>query len=376
MTIAVIGLGGAGGNIANEASLLGLPTGAINFSQKDLDSLENVRHKLKIMGSEGVGHDRDLAISLVQEHCEMVVNFVKDHFSNPSINVLAFPFASSGGSGSGIAPILIHLLSSVLSDKVIIAIPIIPDESESTISQVNCSATFEELSRLNVAIFPIDNQSVKAKNPMIGKGKLYEATNTYIVEKLAKIASYTEKHSINGNFDRTDFVTLLRQRGMAIISEVDIVQLPKADLNPEAIAATIQESWSDSIFAPIEYEHVLKAGIIFDGQEELLPFIEPKLIFDCFRNKMPIDLFEGNYHEQNGQIITILTGLPWCKRRFDIVDRLIEEGEQKVEFALNLQENVEYTSKSKGFASKFKQKTTPVSQETKSMSDLIKTFRR
>lgn len=373
MTIAVIGLGGAGGNIANEASLLGLPTGAINFSQKDLDSLENVKNKLKIMGSEGVGHDRNIAIELVQENYMMVVNFIKENFSNTFIDIIAFAFSTGGGSGSGIAPILIDVISNIMPDKTIIAIPVIPDVSEVTISQSNCSETFEELSKLDVCIFPIDNQQVKLLNPQIGKGKLYERTNVYIIEKLNKLVSYTDKYSKNGNFDRKDFVTLLRQKGMAIISETNIVSLPEVDLTPEGIAASIQESWEHSIFAPIEYEHVAKCGIIFDGQEDLMGLINHSLIFDKFTYGTPIDLFEGNYHEQNGTILTILTGLPWCKSRLSIVDKLLEEGSKKVEVQIGANQSQEYKSKSNDLAQRFRQ---PTSQVKQNVSDILNRYKR
>lgn len=373
MTMVVIGCGGAGGNMANKATEFGLLSAAINFSQKDLDSLDKVKHKLKLSGSEGVGHDRNLAISLVQEQYEVPLAFIKENFSNPLITVFAFAFASSGGSGSGMAPILMDLVRATMPDKIVIAIPVVPDQNESTINQVNCAATFEELHKLDVAIFPVDNQQVRNNNEPIGKGQLYEIANTYIIEKLAKIVAYTEKHSKNGNFDRKDLSTLLGQRGIAVVSEVDIVALPKADLNPESIAASIQESWLTSIFVPIDYDHVMRSAIIFDGQEDLMPFIDHQLIFDCFNNKMPIDLFEGNYHEKNGQILTILTGLPWCKERLYDVERLIEEGSKKMENALNIQEKVEYKSKSSDFSMKFKQNTR---ENSGSVSNILDKYRR
>jgi cell division GTPase FtsZ len=372
MTMAIIGLGGAGGNIANEATILGLPTGAINFSQKDLDSLDKVKNKLKILGSEGVGHNRDIAIELIKENYMMVIDFIKENFSNSFIDILAFSFSTGGGSGSGIAPIVIDIISSIMPEKTIIAIPIIPDVSETTISQSNCSSTFEELLRLDVCIFPIDNQEVKSSNMQMGKGKIYESTNTYIIDKLFKLISYTEKHSKNGNFDRKDFVTLLKQKGMAVIAETNITCIPESDLSPEGIAASIQESWEQSIFAKIEYDHVSKAGVIFDGQESIMGLIDHSLIFDKFTNGTPIDLFEGNYHEQNGMIMTILTGLPWCKTRLGIVDNLVEEGSLKVEVSIGASENQDYKSKSKDLTTKFRQPN----QAKQSVNDILNRYKR
>lgn len=73
--ISIIGLGGAGNQIANTASNADFITGAINFSQSDLDSAENVNLKCKIIGSEGVGKQREEAIRLISNNWEMAVNF-------------------------------------------------------------------------------------------------------------------------------------------------------------------------------------------------------------------------------------------------------------------------------------------------------------
>ncbi|QDX94371.1 hypothetical protein EEL30_20035 [Brevibacillus laterosporus] len=93
--IAVIGCGGAGGNIADEASRVGFATGAINFSQQDLDSLEHVQLKLRIPGSEGVGHNRDEAKRLLSKHYQMCIDWIIEHFSNPSIEAIIFATSSS-----------------------------------------------------------------------------------------------------------------------------------------------------------------------------------------------------------------------------------------------------------------------------------------
>lgn len=121
MTIAFLGIGGAGGNLADLASERGFHSTAINFSQGNLNSLENVKYKLKLIGSDGAGHDRNLAIELMSQHYDMVINFVKDHFNNESNQIIFVTFSCGGGTGSGVAPILLDLLSATMPDKTFVA---------------------------------------------------------------------------------------------------------------------------------------------------------------------------------------------------------------------------------------------------------------
>lgn len=361
--IGVIGLGGCGGNVADEASKLGIYAGAINFSQKDLDSLENVKLKLRILGSEGVGHNRNESISLIHEHYEMVVSFVRDNFSH--IEVIFLATSSSGGSGAGMIAILVDILSSIFPEKVFVVIAILPDYSEVPASQANCSATYEELSKLNVCVFPVDNNQARVVHSVNGKNKIYEITNKSIASIIQKIWSYTEKFSKNGNFDKRDFITIVNQKGIAIATEVDIASL-NANVSSTGIAKMVQDSWEKSIFAPIEFEYVTKAGIILDSQEALMEHIDIELIFEKFSNGMPIDLFEGNYHDQNGKVITILSGLPWCKTRLNIVDELIDKNKDNIRNTIAA--NQEYQSKSTEVLSNIRK---PVQQEKRSVSEIL-----
>jgi cell division GTPase FtsZ len=366
--IAIVGLGGAGGNIADEAAKLGIYAGAINFSQKDLDSLENVRLKLRILGSEGVGHNRDEAIRLIQDHYEMVVNFIKDHFSH--VDVIFLATSASGGSGAGSVGILTDVLTAMFPEKTFSVIAIMPDHLEVPASQANCSATYDELSKMNVSVFPVDNQKARLVHNVNGKNRIFEITNTNVVSIIHKLWSYTDKYSKNGNFDKKDFITVISQKGIAIATETEIASL-NVQISPEGIARMIHDSWEKSIFAPIEYEYVTKAAIILDAQEMFMEHVNHELIFSKFKNGMPIDMFEGNYHEQNGKIITILSGLPWCKSRLHTVEELIEKNKEKIEQTIAASQ--EYESKSTEVLSTIRK---PVQQETRSMNEILNKWKK
>ena len=62
---AFIGVGQAGGNIAELFELAGYKALYINTSQEDLATLENAKQKHHIVGGEGAAKDRDRAKALV-----------------------------------------------------------------------------------------------------------------------------------------------------------------------------------------------------------------------------------------------------------------------------------------------------------------------
>lgn len=321
MTISVLGLGGAGGNIANEASLLGIHAAAINFSQRDLNSASDLKYKLKVPGSDGVGHDRGLAIRLMQDHHEMVYRFVQEHFGSPSYDIVFVVFAAGGGSGAGMAPMLLDLLTELMPEKVYVAVPIIPSTSEAPFSQANTSATVAEIMNLGLCVLPIDNDQVPG-----GKEEQYRETNTRFTSFLFDLVTFTERESRNGNFDRTDLATLFRQPGMALGAEADITAIKGArvDITPSGIAATIQKSWDSSVHIPPSSRSIKKAALIYDGQESLINSISSDDIFSYFGSTL-LDLFEGYYDsDRGGRVVTVLTGLQFPTERFDKIDSIIE----------------------------------------------------
>lgn len=376
--ISIIGLGGAGNQVANKASEFDFETGAINFSQSDLDSAENVELKLKLIGSEGVGKNREEAIRLVGNNWESAVNFIKENFSHPSTKIIIFAFSTGGGSGSGISPILLDILSNEMPDKTFVAMPIIPDKSEVLVNQINCLSTFEQLSKLDIAVFPIDNEKVKSQNKISGKNVLYKVANESVIEILSKIVSYTSKSSKNGNIDEKDLLQIFKTKGIGIMAEVDISQSLNGEiiLNDSHVAKMIQQSWDNSIFAPIEYSQVVRTGIILDGSESLMEYLNYQEIFKKFKKGMPIDLFEGNYHEQKGKIFSILTGLSWSNARLKEIEELIEESRSNVELALDESKNQEYKANVTSFTTKIRPTaTTTDTNRKRSVNDILSKYR-
>lgn len=326
--IGFIGLGAAGGNIVDEAVKVGFRGIVMNYSQQDLDSLENVEEVVKFKGSEGVGKNRNLAIELMEKNWKKAIEVTKEYFSGTDEEVIFVCFATSGGSGSGIGPILIDLLINQMPDKTFVAVPIIPDESEVLINQTNCSYASEELAQLDILVLPIDNQQAKNNLGNTGKDNVFELTNKTFIQHLKEITSYLEKESKIGVLDKKDFSTIMNTKGIGLIVSADLSKLDngKSNLSETGIATTIQNAWKHSIFIPPQFEKVEAAGFIFNGQQNVMKNIDFKKIFEPFTAGEPNHLFEGYFQdEETGKMYLILAGLPWYAERLNKVESIAKE---------------------------------------------------
>lgn len=375
--IGFIGLGAAGGNIADEACKADYPAIAINYSQKDLDSLEYVEQTLKLVGSEGVGKNREEAMRLMEKNWESVVAFVKENFSTPSIEVIFVCFSTSGGSGSGMAPFLLEVLMGEMPEKTFVAVPILPDLSEVIVNQMNCIQTSSELSRLNLAVFPIDNEQVRKKIPTGGKNKVYKETNETFIKLVDNLIGYTEKQSKHGVLDKRDLLTIFNTKGVGTIATAKVTKMKdgQIDITEKGVSRAVHESWDESIFVPVQTNRIVRAGVVLDGQEPLMEFINFQQIFKPFESGMPLDLFEGYYHEDSGEIYTILAGLAWYNERLKSIEKIVSEKQAATERLLA--ENEEYEAATvNSLSSKIRVQSASKDKKKRSVSDMLKKYRK
>lgn len=319
---AFVGVGQAGGNIANLASKKGFKSLAINYSQKDLDSLDSVGEKLKLIGTEGVGKRRNDAIVSMPQNIESLQSFLEHNLSSPKIEIIVIVFAAGGGTGSGLSPLLIELISSEFPNACLVACPILPDERESPVSQYNTIKLSEELSPLNIAVLPIDNHKVENAT---NKSQLFRRVNEEFIDLFDEVLSYTNKESVNGIIDKKDLLEIFKTPGVCMIARTDLAKLAegKVDISPEGVSKKIKQSWNQSIFATPEYTGIESMGIIFDGQESLMGHISHEKIvedFECY----PPYIYEGYYGESKGKVITLLSGLSWYSSRLNEIENLFE----------------------------------------------------
>lgn len=345
--IGFIGLGAAGSNVADEAARRDYPAIAINYSQRDLDSLEYIEERLKLVGSEGVGKNREEASRLMSKNWESAVSFVRENFSSPSIEVVFVCFSTGGGSGSGIAPILLEILHGEFPEKVFVAVPILPDLSEVLPNQINSIQSGEELSSLDICVLPLDNEQVRKQYATLNlpKNKLYHKTNSLFIDLIERVISYTTKESKNGVLDEKDLLTIFSTKGVATVGIADIsaINQNSEEWIPQVIGGKINVAWKESIFSPIEMNQVFRAGVVLNAPESYIDYIDMETIFGSFKSGKPVDLFEGYYDNEEYTFCVILSGLSWYRTRLEEIEKIVESMKKTTEQLLT--KNEVYKSK-------------------------------
>lgn len=366
-----VAVGQGGSSVVDLAAQKGYPSLAINFSQKDLDGCKHIdqEDKLSLIGSEGVGRDRNLAIQLMNSNWERVLSFVEGKFSQPSIEVIFVVFSTGGGSGSGIAPMIIDLLKAQM-EKTVVAVPILPNLSEAVVNQLNTLDVFNELSSIDTCVLPIDNE--KLNNNLTNKQQQYELINTAFVHQIDTLLNYTEQESSISNLDKRDLLTIFDTNGLATIGELDLSDSAEASINTQWINENVSNSWLNSIYIDPEMNKVVKSGVIIDGESSFLNNIQTNKLFDFFEQGEPINLFEGVYATGQTRVITICSGLSWCETRLKQIEQNINSQQERISGVL--QEEKRYTTRLNLSSLQGKTEQQPVKR--KSVRDTLKKYQR
>ncbi|MDQ1146100.1 cell division GTPase FtsZ [Bacillus sp. SORGH_AS 510] len=339
-SIGILGVGQAGGNIAEIASALGFQTALINTNQQDGAVNTRVERKYFVPGYNGAGQERSLGISAVKEHYQELIDFISHSFKN--IKLLLLAFSTDGGTGSGMSPFLIDLLIDQLPGIKIGAIAIIPERNVLAGNRINTAECIEELSKIEgiSSLFLVDNDQMRKQKPQSSKHEIYLSANHQTMEAISHLLKITKKSSFYGNFDETDLMNILGTRGVTIISSAAITDAKTTS----DVSGKVQISWGNSIFCPVESKGVIRAGLIYEGPENISKLINVPSIFE--RVGEPLQLFEGTYiSETDPTITTILAGLPFPTRRLSTLEEPLEKNKERLQNLVNKEHTQKYESR-------------------------------
>ncbi|MED1205282.1 cell division protein FtsZ [Heyndrickxia acidicola] len=364
-SIGILGVGQAGGNVAEIASTMGFPTALINTNQRDGLVNTRVEKKYFVPGYNGAGQDRSIGLKAIQDHYLEIISFVKQSFKD--INLLLVAFSTDGGTGSGMSPLLIDLLTDQLPDISVGAIAIVPERNVLAGNRINTAECVQELSKIEglASVFLVDNDQVRKMNPQSSKQQIYAASNHQVMEAINSVLQITQKSSFYGNLDETDLINILNTRGVTIISSTVVTDAKSTS----DVTSKIHRSWANSIFCPVESTGVIRAGLIFEGPEHFTKLINVPAIFE--RVGEPLQLFEGTYvTETDPTITTVLAGLPFPSRRLFALEESLEKNKDRLQTLVSNEYTQKYESRI-SWASNLKIKK-PVKQESSVSSKLSK----
>ncbi|WP_066372282.1 tubulin-like doman-containing protein [Neobacillus fumarioli] len=338
-SIGILGVGQAGGNIAEIAATLGFQAALINTNQRDGLVNTKVERKYFVPGYNGAGQNRSVGLKAVNDNYREMIDFVKQSFKN--IKLLLVAFSTDGGTGSGMSPLLIDLLLDQLSGVNVGAIAIVPDRNVLAGNRINAAECIVEISKIEgiSSVFLVDNDQMRKLNPQSSKQQIYLSSNTQVMEAISNVLQITQKSSLYGNFDETDLLNILCTRGVTIISSSVITDAKTTS----DVASKIHQSWSNSVFCPVESTGVIRAGLIYEGPERMAKLINVPAVFE--RVGEPLELFEGTYITESDPVVTtILAGLPFPSRRLASLEDLLEKNKDRLQSLVSKEQSQKYES--------------------------------
>jgi cell division GTPase FtsZ len=176
----------------------------INSSLDDLNAIDvKDSFKFHIPNAMGCSKDRKKAMGFAKEYYRLMMDTIDRRFAMQDI--VYFVFSLGGGTGSGIAPILLDFLSSNNLNKHYGAIVIMPSTSEPIKAQVNAIEAYNQLKKIEnlKGVFVLDNNC--------GMNKM--AINKRFVELFEELIDITHPDP-KGVIDQDELATLLTTKGM------------------------------------------------------------------------------------------------------------------------------------------------------------------
>lgn len=298
--VAIIGVGGAGTNIAFCLEKLGYTTIHINSSTQDESAIKGAKNIRHLKGFNGCAGNRALAEKALAENMDIV-----DEISALEESIVYVIFSSAGGTGSGVSTALIDMLVEE-TDKTICAIVVLPDKDEDFDFHVNsykCCQELLEIENMGSVMF-LDNNS--------GNKQTINSICTTMLNTFLSNNSVSEL----GNVDEQEKRTILSTHGSMVLSVLG---------NEKASAEKVVEMLTtNNIFAPIQKDGKCEYIGIINSAKKINKDDIIKIV------GIPRRTFEGYGSDKT---ITAISGLSFP---FDHLNSIKEIAKQKHDERINV----------------------------------------
>ncbi len=210
--ILIIGFGQCGGNFAETFQNIGYTSASINTSNIDLDS-NKCRFKYHISGAFGCHRNMNKAVEFAKKDWNNICNFIDRTF--PRKKYIFFAYGAGGGTGAGLVPIMMDIMSQKNPDKKYGAFIVMPSYNEPTKQAFeNARISYKQLTNVenSKCIFVLDNNKIDNKFEL----------NKLFAHKFDCIINMTNP-DMRGVIDESEIEDVFNTKGSAIIEEWDIL---------------------------------------------------------------------------------------------------------------------------------------------------------
>lgn len=205
-----VGIGQAGNNIVSEILKTNKRYNGlfINTSNDDVRGIDNAKNVFIIPATSGTARDRNKAKLYVRDNIYAVIDKINNF---PQQSTVYFVFSTGGGTGSGITPTLINVLSRTNPNLNINIVAVLPSREESKKAHENALECWNEMVKLdNVnSYFLIDNN--KRDNKLLINKEFSQLFDNFMD---------TTNSNVNGVIDKAEIEKIGNARGFSAIYNI------------------------------------------------------------------------------------------------------------------------------------------------------------
>lgn len=331
LKLGILGLGNCGNQIADLGKAMkNIPGLAINTSEKDISNVKHIDTFI-IGDSKGAGKDRTIAKTFVKKTVkELLANEKFSGFMKEQ-EVVVIASSTGGGSGSGIAPMMCHLLSEVYKNTKFIILHVLPSLKESLVAQQNTVEYLQELMNFDATYMSYDNN----RQDGVPSNILMSEINKQIIEDLCVLRGDYQIPTVFTSIDEKDTLKILGTKGRLQVAR--IYDIKEKDLDNRSIEELMIDSIKFSKHMT-EFQRdmsVKRTGVILNLNEKINRMIDSNLpLVKSFIGE-PVEGFEHigiiqNNMEIKNNAMLIMSGLSIPDDRIEKISQRIKEVQESL----------------------------------------------
>ena len=271
INIGVVGVGQAGGKLAEQFYERGYTVLVINTALQDLSPLKlPERQKLFLdYALGGAGKDLETGQAALEEYADQVLQTLESNFEDNEVLLLVI--AGGGGTGSGSAETMVNLMTQL--GKPLAVLYVLPMSSEDSLAKHNSIQTLAKLAKLAKSdiinsLIVVDNAKIESLHPGKSMAEFWNAANNSIVEPLHLFNTLSASPSPHQSLDPMDFSKVFIGTGDCMLYgmiEVDDYS------DEESIAEAILTNMENGLLATeFDLKQTRAAGVIITASKEIL----------------------------------------------------------------------------------------------------------
>lgn len=342
----VVGVGQAGGKIAEQFYKFGYPACAINTAQQDLTLIaipeENKVHVDYALG--GAGKDLALGEEAIRSGMDQIEILLKKVIED-KVDSVILTLGLGGGSGAGSVIPMVEAIAR--TGAPIIVLCALPMANEGSLAKANAIKTLDKLARITASgdeliqtLIVVDNSRIEEMYPQIAAGRFWDVANFDIANNLHVFNALTACDSRHQSLDPTDFTKILTAGNCSIYGKVEVpvsIQDGELIMSEDELARAVIRNVEQGLLAEgFNIKETTRAGVLVTASPKILnliPAVNINYAFDALTEALGgASLFSGIYEDDSDKnVITVYTMLSGIGLPRERVDKLLQEAEEDLQ---------------------------------------------